>query len=66
MIHMVFVQITEFDWLPGRQKRLLLEKNVKKNFFSESIMWMKLLLFITAYGIILYINCVCVCFGSAR
>ena len=24
--HMAFVQITDFDWLPGRQKSKLLEK----------------------------------------
>ena len=29
MFHVAFVQIAEFDWLPGRQKGLILEKNVK-------------------------------------
>ena len=58
MLHVVFVQITEFDWLPGRQS-----VNLKKKIFSETIRWMKLLLFIHAYGIILYINCI-FCFGQ--
>ena len=31
LFRMVFVQITEFDWLPGRQKRLILEKMLKKS-----------------------------------
>ena len=31
MFHLSFVQIAEFDWLPGRQKRLVFEKNVKNN-----------------------------------
>ena len=53
MFHMVFVQIPEFDWLPG-QKRVKFRKIVK--IFSETIRWMKLLLFIHAYGIIIYIN----------
>ena len=27
--HKTFVQIAEIDWLPGRQKGLMFEKNVK-------------------------------------
>ena len=63
MFHMVFVQITEFDWLSGRQTGLFLEKMLKN--FPETIRWMKLLLFIHAYGIILYINFV-FCFSQVR
>ena len=32
MFHISFVQIAEFDWLPGRQNGYILEKNVKKSF----------------------------------
>ena len=43
MFHMTFVQIVEFDWLSGRQKGLIsFCKNVKKNFYSETIRGMKL------------------------
>ena len=36
MFHMAFVQFTEFDWLPGRQKRVnFREKNVKKSSFQK-------------------------------
>ena len=31
MFHMVFVKITEFDWLPGRQKISYRKKIVKKS-----------------------------------
>ena len=50
---MVFVQITEYDWLPGQQKGYIFEKQNVKKYFSP----IKLLLFINAYGIILYIIC---------
>ena len=54
--HMAFVQIAEFDWLPGQLKGLILEK------ISETIRWMKLILYIYVYDIILYINNVfCFC-----
>ena len=29
MFHMSFVQIAEYDWLPGRQKRVNIRKSVK-------------------------------------
>ena len=62
--HKTFVQIAEFDWLPGRQKGIFFRKNVKKIFFSENIRWMKLILCIHVYDVSLYINCVLIPVGS--
>ena len=58
---MAFVQILEFDWFHGRQKG----KFWGKIFFSDTIRWMKLILFIHVYYIILYIKCVFCC-GQVR
>ena len=44
--------------LIGCQKRVHFRQEGLNIFFSKTIRWMKLLLFINAYGIILYINCV--------
>ena len=54
--HMTFVQISEFDWLLGRQKGSIFVKMFK--IFSETIYGMKLKLGIHAQDISLYINCV--------
>ena len=32
--HLLFFHIAEFDWLPGRQKRVNFRKNVKKKYSS--------------------------------
>ena len=50
--HMAFVQIAEFDWLPGLLNGLILEKV----YSSEIMRWMKLLLYVYVHDIILYIN----------
>ena len=42
----------------GDKKERNFRKNVKKNLLLETVRWMKLILFIQAYGTILYINCV--------
>ena len=57
MFHMSFVQIAEFIWLQGQKRVNFREKNVKK-IFSETIRWIKPVLFMDVYDIILYINCV--------
>ena len=60
MFHITFDQIVKFDWLPGEQKTLIFEK-LKKKIFSETIMWMMLILCIHMYIYVtdssLYINC---------
>ena len=45
---MVFVQIAEFDWLPGGTKKVNFRKKKREIIFSESVRWMKLILFIHA------------------
>ena len=54
----IFVQIAEFDWLPGRQKRLFSrEKN-------SSVRFLRLMLVIHMfYSISLFVNCVFVPVG---
>ena len=53
-----FVQIIEFDWLPGRQKGLIFNKNVKKILLSETIQWMKLILCVHVYDTSIYLDCI--------
>ena len=48
MFHKTLVQITKFDWLPGRQKGEILGKCLKI-VFSEPIWWMKLILWLYLY-----------------
>ena len=60
MIHMNFVQIAEFDWLPWQHKGKFSKKK-SKIFSSEAIRGMKLKLSIHVYDISLYINCVFYC-----
>ena len=55
MFHKIFIQIAEFDFLPGRGVKFREKKNTTKIFFSETIKWMKLILSIHAYDISLYI-----------
>ena len=55
MIHMNFVQIAEFDWLPWQHKGSIFEK-YSKIFSSEIIRAMKLRLCIDVHDISLYIK----------
>ena len=57
MFFMTFVQIAEFDWLPGQLKGQIYVK-YSKIFFFEAIRGMKLKLCIYATDISPYINCV--------
>ena len=63
-IHMNFVQIAEFDWLPRQHKGYIFEI-LLKIFSSEAIRGMKLKLSIRVHDISLYINydfyCRCSC-----
>ena len=64
-IHMNFVQIAEFDWLPWQHKEYIFEKKYSKIFSSEAVREMKLKLCIHVHDISLYINfgfyCHCPC-----
>ena len=44
MFQIAFVQIPELDWLSRRQKGYIFKKMLK-NLFSETISWMKLILY---------------------
>ena len=58
---MNFVQIVDFDWLPGNRNVKFLKKKYSKVVFSEVIRGTKLKLCINVCVIILYINCVFYC-----
>ena len=48
--HKTFVQVSEFDWLPGRQKGLIFVRMLKI-FGSETVRWIKLILCICVNGL---------------
>ena len=52
-----YVQIIKSIRLPGQQKGYILE-TMLKHLFSETIRWIKVVLFMHVYDIFRYINCV--------